>query len=138
MCDGQGNCVIDPMAVNLITSIEEWLACSKLVDNPYSEPTPNGCSWVLDNPTECEHTSFTPACNNHDICYGTCNSFFSTCNDSFLNGMQSICESLTGDEREQCYSDCMWNAAYYYAGVSELGHSWYNAAQVEECSCCGN
>ena len=115
---------------------EEWLACSNVVDYPDLEPTPNGCTWVPDNPTGCEHTSFESACNNHDNCYGTCNSFFSICNSQFRNATETICEALTGEEREECYDDCMYYADLYSDGVSELGAPWYNDAQVEQCACC--
>jgi hypothetical protein len=125
-----------------VSTYAELSSCSK-VDDPTTEPSANGCGpkgwgWIIpDNPTGCEHTSFTQPCNAHDLCYGDCTKSFGSCNGQFGAGMHAKCEALTGEEREDCYEDCQDNAELYYSYVTgDIGYNVYKGAQVSACACC--
>lgn len=94
--------------------------------------------------------SFTPACNAHDICYGTCCSDKSKCDSDFLAGMKSQCDkwvdklygaggvwSWVGDgalkelDRKACYLD----AYAFHAAVAKGGQKAFDAAQKAACKC---
>jgi len=126
---------------------EELTGCSgTIVDDPATEPQVNGCSvpyflcylFQIDceNPAGCEHTSFSSACEAHDICYQTCGSGKDTCDNAFHGNMFQVCNALTGQEREECYDDCAtWRERYWY-GVVTYGDSAWENDQVEACACC--
>jgi RHS repeat-associated protein len=40
---------------------------------------------------------FTPACNGHDRCYGTCNSGKGNCDKQFLDDLLALCNSCASD-----------------------------------------
>ena len=128
-----------------ITNEDSWLECSNVVADIcwVPEDHTNGCSnpmpWLdADNPAGCtgegNDTSFLDACNDHDICYGTCNSFFSICNGDFGDDMDAVCEALD-DHESECYDDCVWWADKYEWAVDTYGASYYNSAQVDACVC---
>jgi len=156
MCNDDCKCVVDPSEVSSITDEDELDACGNPADNPNSEPTANGCSNPVpgiedDNPAGCtgegNDTSFLGACNEHDTCYGKCNSGKGDCDSDFLNGqngMVTVCEALD-DHESECFEDCMYWAAAYYVAVTEDwpwpiedGYDHWRDAQVAECSCCEN
>ena len=126
---------------------QELTQCSgTIVDDPDVEPEVNGCSipYFLcylfqvdcENPAGCEHTSFTNACAAHDTCYQTCGNNKSTCDSTFSGSMFQVCNGLTGQERIDCYDNCIeWRSKYVY-GVVTHGESAWEVDQVEACACC--
>jgi len=125
---------------------EELMECSNIVDDPDTEPQPNGCSvppiiCVLpdcDNPAGCEDTSFLGACNEHDECYQTCNSNRDSCDNDFLGevygdtctGMLCICANSS------CAPKCSEFAYAYYGAVHNYGEPYWEDDQVDACACC--
>jgi RHS repeat-associated protein len=87
---------------------------------------------------------FTPACNGHDICYGTCGSSKEDCDIRFLADMLSICSSYI--LLPSLGAPCAGLAAIYYAAVMAGGQDAFDAAQAccpgaippaTQCSQCG-
>jgi hypothetical protein len=56
----------------------------------------NGCTSVPDSPAG---ANFTPACNHHDLCYGTLGKSQSDCDSEFDKELRSICEKTFADVR---------------------------------------
>jgi len=117
-----------------VGSYAELQSCDR-VDDPDHEPTANGCGpaggpQVPDNPAGCVGTSFLGPCNNHDICYGTCNSNKATCDHDFLNEMLDICSSGACS-----VYGCVPAAIAYYTAVSDHGQDAYESAQLYACAC---
>jgi hypothetical protein len=116
----------------------DWLIeCPDRVPFPGHTPMANGCTGVPDNPNIliCIGASFTPACNNHDICYDTCRSGKVACDAAFLADLLAICAQATPIHPD-CRALCAANALLYAAGVSTVGFPFYNSAQQQACQCC--
>lgn len=89
---------------------------------------------------------FTSACDNHDICYGTCNSGHAACDNKFLTEMRSECDSRFIRLNSRSFLSplsnplyvlgriqCKATAQFYYGGVRAVGGSAFKAAQDEAC-----
>lgn len=68
---------------------------------------------------------FTPACNKHDICYGTPGANRATCDSRFYSDMKAICAQRAWYSRPACYASA-WT---YYQAVRAFGQSAFDAAQ---------
>jgi hypothetical protein len=126
-CNADGTCSLgDPIA-----DCQALEACANRKSNPIYDNTSNGCSSPFgDNPTGCADTSFLPACDQHDYCYGTCNFSKDSCDSAFEFAMVQICAASS------CPAACMDWAAYYAYAVRALGDDAYCAAQAQACLCC--
>ena len=124
-----GNC--EP-CLRKVSSYAELQACNKVSDPTYT-PSANGCTGVPDYPLCAPEITFTPACDNHDMCYGTCNSDQDSCDNDLLSDLTSVCYPI---EDPICRAACTAAALLYYAGVQDLGWIWYEDAQVAACACC--
>lgn len=87
--------------------------------------------------------SYVPACNAHDVCYGTCNTDKAACDRAFEETMKQACRtqyppppSEQADENWPRRSQCLSRAGLYGRLVKDHGHSAYEAAQKEACECC--
>jgi hypothetical protein len=102
-------------------------------------PTFNGCGpagvggYVV--PDQWDDYVLTPACDNHDRCYGTCGSSKDTCDMNFLNDMRNICQADFGPWNPNRY-DCYSASWIYYQAVHQFGGGPYADGQVEGCDCC--
>ena len=108
------------------------------------EPQPNGCSVPpslcqlfgvdCNNPAGCENTSFLDACNQHDVCYQTCNHPKNDCDDNvFYNALVNKCNGVPPGT---CHDNCIDYASKYVTGVEEVGLESYHEDQVAQCACC--
>jgi len=91
----------------------------------------------------------TCGCNQHDVCYGTCNSDKSTCDNAFRKDLMNECfkkfpvTKNDGCSDGLCFSNqdrlgmCLSRARLYYKLVSGAGQEAYNDAQKQACQCCG-
>jgi len=70
---------------------------------------------------------FTPACQQHDACYGKCGADKTECDKQFYTAMQNICKSQSPG------ADCYTQAGIYYLSVKLLGGPAFNAAQQKCC-----
>lgn len=89
-------------------------------------PTTNGCTTVGQSVF-----GFTLACNNHDLCWGTCGADHDSCDVDFYSDMVSICDDRYDD-------DSFWEArcvqaAYVYLRSVSLMSSYFEATQDEFC-----
>jgi hypothetical protein len=115
-------------------------ACNQVPDPDWT-PQSNGCSSPFgDNPTGCAHTSFLGACDIHDICYQTCGGTGGwgkyNCDAQFGANMTTVCNALTGEERTNCYDDCIWWKNAYVIAVYLVGEDAWEDDQVQACACC--
>jgi len=130
-------------------------------------PTSNGCgaaggaasvinpviSWYVNDRWQAE---FWTVCNAHDICYGTCGSVRSTCDQNMCSGHRAVCATMKtaldaqNNDPKKCpsmsrepylacdfYADCMSQANTICWAVSGQygGQSPFEAAQKELCVC---
>jgi hypothetical protein len=114
------------------------VSCNR-VDDPSVEPSANGCTGVPDYPLCASAVgigiSYTPACDQHDICYDTCNSDKGACDSQLRSGLTSACSPLIPVDPD-CYSLCVTTAYAYYLGVLVGAWENYKDAQVAQCACC--
>jgi hypothetical protein len=115
--------------------------CPNRVPVPGHRPTINGCGpsgfgWVV--PDSWNRANFTPACNQHDRCYGTCNSNRRACDNQMRARMKRECNRVYGRRgHENLWRlRCLDRADLYYDVVNRRGQSAYEDAQSEACYCC--
>jgi RHS repeat-associated protein len=75
-------------------------------------------------------TDFTPACEAHDKCYGTCGMPKETCDNKFYHDLERQCKIK--NDVIACQSLI---ARAYYLAVHYRGADPYNSAQESACSC---
>ncbi len=145
-----------PPATSAPTSHTSIKNCPKRKPRPGYKATANGCGPAESNKAlqaaitllqGYGRVNFTPACNQHDLCYGKCNSDKGQCDQDFKGAMIAEClgnygatsawESIFtvfGPERR--LAKCRAVAEAFYQAVSRWGDDAYWAAQEEAC-CCG-
>ena len=79
---------------------------------------------------------FTPACNDHDLCYGTCNNLRDRCDGNFLTSMQLNCIKFL--LVPELYPHCTIWADIYYLAVHFAGPDFFIPGQKENCQCPSN
>lgn len=77
--------------------------------------------------------SFRKACNAHDVCYGTCGSSQSKCNDKFEKALKKTCNKV---KRGAARKACNAQAATYVDAVRLFGSSAFDDSQKQSCKCC--
>jgi hypothetical protein len=117
--------------------------CPKPVPKLKYPPPVNGCGPQNGfNPvpqTPLNLATFTPACDEHDRGYGTCNRPKAVTDTKFLADMKSICGQtypVTGLWSAMLLVQCARNAEIYYTAVSTLGDDPYKEGQEAGCDCC--
>jgi hypothetical protein len=122
------------------TPIANLADCPNRVANPNHTPTSNGCG-TTDHPlpNHYDGAQFTPACNDHDICYDTCGNVKATCDQTFIAAMKAICDStfpkmLQAMDKIAC--ETLTSQLGRLAINSSFGVKAYDAAQMEACQCC--
>jgi hypothetical protein len=96
---------------------------------PGFTPTSNGCGSYgvsVDAPF-----GVTPCCNQHDICYHSCNTSKSDCDDRFDQCMKDVCDSEDDLEKIACRAQ----AELFYRAVMDLGCRAYLNNQEDGCQC---
>jgi hypothetical protein len=125
--------------------------CTDRVANPtwIASEHVNGCgpadpnffqSFVPENPNiQFGGPSFTPACNKHDECYGTCGANKNQCDTQFFVNLKELCydASINNNQLQvQKYNECFENTRRYSGAVRKYGEDAYLNAQAESCLCC--
>jgi hypothetical protein len=117
-----------------------------LTKRPKSEkykPTKNGCgskdfdvpdTWPAKGPGK--KANFTPSCNKHDVCYGTCKKDKDACDKAFCSDLRKACAKTWPNAGDSKRAGCETRADFYCAGVILAGDSAYWNAQAEGCHCC--
>ncbi|KAJ3484328.1 hypothetical protein NLG97_g7082 [Lecanicillium saksenae] len=99
-------------------------------------PTSNGCGpegGVVLGLDLIPDLWFGQCCNGHDLCYGTCDESFDSCNTDFHTCMKESCvgQKLTGLKRLTCET----GADMYYHYVDTKGRKPFDAANKYSCVC---
>ena len=117
--------------------------CKKVPKLPPYKPAKNGCGPQNGfNPVPQAPlylASFTPACDTHDVGYGTCNRPKDVTDQKFLEDMKAICAgpgTPVGIVMSILLYQCIRNAEIFYTSVSEFGDDPYKDGQSEGCDCC--
>lgn len=102
------------------------------------QATSNGCgsenSWFYTQAHEKgDRLQFTPYCNDHDLCYGTCNSNKASCDQQFLQNMQASCQTNWNNTTD--IQNCQKWASGFYTIVNWFGSSPFENAQKSDCRC---
>ncbi|XP_026677852.1 uncharacterized protein LOC113466543 [Diaphorina citri] len=114
---------------------------TKPVKNKYYVPKPNGCG--QEGSQLSQYFSFeelTTCCNEHDICYGTCNKLKETCDFDFRKCLYRICDQLEGKSVNSPTLDtiskgCKVAAKTMFTSTMTFGCKYYKAAQAQACFC---
>jgi hypothetical protein len=82
--------------------------------------------------------SFLTCCNNHDVCYDTCNTTKTNCDGSFLGCLTSACTVYLPlvEIAPELYASCLAVADVYYGAVAFFGTSAFDGSQQGACDCC--
>jgi hypothetical protein len=132
----------DPGCAGIRTFYKE--GCSNPVPKLNFKPNENGCGpqngFNAVPQTPLGMATFTPACNEHDRGYATCNRPKAVTDTKFLADMKTICAGpgtpVTGFVMNLLLYQCIRNAEIFYTAVSELGDDPYKEGQAESCDCC--
>lgn len=113
--------------------------CSRKVPKIGYVPIGNGCG--PENgpkvPGNYLGVDFTPACQAHDICWGTCGADRRKCDENFLSNLLTICERnffVLSRSRARC--NFLARSYALAVGATEKGNQAYAAAQLKACDCC--
>jgi hypothetical protein len=142
----------EPAGIQPLHPIAVLDFCPNRVPHPGHVPEVNGCgpanglvSHLIPNKVgpfyNPRAVDFTPACNNHDVCYDTCNSDKNTCDSNFLTQMRAACAAVypgRGYYDRRMRASCETDAYIYYLAVSRVGGDAYESAQKGACDCCAN
>ena len=114
--------------------------CGKdgLTSTQVQTPIPNQCgakggslNWYIESLGVA--WGFTPACNDHDICYGTCGLSKFGCDLSFLVSARRLCNQNWSNTLN--YQVCLERARMFYAAIHWFGNAAYEKGQKEDCVC---
>lgn len=107
------------------------------------KPTTNGCgskdfdvpdTWPAEG--KGRKANFTPACNTHDVCYGTCKRDKDACDKAFCRDLLKACKKTWPDADDRKRRGCETEANLYCAGAILAADKEYWNAQEEACHCC--
>jgi secretory phospholipase A2 len=111
-------------------------ATHQAIIHPTYKATSNGCgAYGMQITAAQDEFKFTPACDIHDICYGTCNSDRSKCDAAFLKDMHHICNRIDSKSNRDQFNRCKETAKTYHQMGKIFGCSTYAASQKEACHC---
>jgi hypothetical protein len=138
-----------PAGVQTLYPIADLDLCPDRVPHPGHVPEFNGCGpakgfshFIIPNKIgPSRNIDFTQACNNHDICYDTCNSAKSGCDEAFLLDMSTACAAAypgRGTYDRYMRNACVADSTLYFYAVSQTdaGTDAYESAQKLACDCC--
>ncbi|XKL63233.1 hypothetical protein PGB90_005597 [Kerria lacca] len=104
--------------------------------NPFYEPKANGCGVPgLNIPKYIPINKLEKCCNDHDICYGTCNKSKDKCDVKFRECLYKICSPLKKFVSEEITKGCKVVAKSLYTAVITMGCKYYLEAQKDACIC---
>ncbi|KAK7507640.1 hypothetical protein BaRGS_00001575 [Batillaria attramentaria] len=77
-------------------------------------------------------------CDEHDVCYDTCNLTKEHCDDRFRDCLNDICKGIKKYVSTDIYDGCKSTADLMYAGTMALGCKPYRDSQKNACYCPGH
>lgn len=111
---------------------------SKPQKNKYHKPTSNGCGvpgMSLTREQLGSLTDMTKCCDEHDICYGTCNKVKEMCDYDFKKCLYKVCAAVQDKVADSITQGCKSTAKLLYTATVTLGCKFYKLAQEEACYC---
>ncbi|KAL1123467.1 hypothetical protein AAG570_002547 [Ranatra chinensis] len=107
----------------------------KAKQNKYYKATGNGCGpeGLQVDTNHMPSVEMTKCCNEHDICYGTCNKLKDVCDFEFRRCLYKICESMK--KEDVMLTGCKAAAKLLHSTAANLGCKFYRDAQQEACFC---
>ncbi len=131
---------------NILRPLTSTSDCpSNRVPKSNYSPTFNGCGskgfWGYAVPDVWGKATFTPACNTHDICYGTCGADKAACDVGLREDIVKICLA-TYSRYDPLLQRCIDLAYIYESAVEDtlvgghIGRDAYAEGQKEGCDCC--
>ncbi|XP_046671706.1 group XIIA secretory phospholipase A2 isoform X1 [Homalodisca vitripennis] len=113
--------------------------------NKYHKPTSNGCgvpALKIDSQL-LPMSDMTKCCDQHDICYGTCNRDKDECDLTFKKCLYRLCDNSKAFSSTksldaamgQSQEECKTAAKVLYSGVLMFGCKFYKTSQEEACYC---
>ncbi|XP_075230549.1 phospholipase A2 group XII [Lycorma delicatula] len=110
---------------------------SSPVRNKYYKPTGNGCGpeGAKVDPQYIPFEGITKCCNEHDICYGTCNKDKEKCDLDFKRCLYSICDNLKSKTSDFIKTGCKLAAKGFFSATQTIGCPSYKSAQETACYC---
>ncbi len=138
-----------PPAFPYVTSwrnCPQFAGCTAGIEKkPRTRPTSNGCGndAVLKFALNFFFypafiSTFTPCCNNHDFCYGSCGADKSRCDVNLFNCMISQCDQVFGgwfNRYTLNHERCIQDASLVFRGVDKYGGKPFCEAQAKNCRC---
>ncbi|KAK7592725.1 hypothetical protein V9T40_007477 [Parthenolecanium corni] len=111
-------------------------AGQKPVPNRYHVPRSNGCGVAeLRIPKYIPINRFEKCCDEHDICYATCNEKQQFCDAKLKKCLYGICASLEKYLSVDFLKGCKLVAKTMHTAVTAMGCKYYLDAQNEACIC---
>ncbi|CAG5135604.1 unnamed protein product [Candidula unifasciata] len=99
-------------------------------------PSTNGCgSFGFQLEKYISVKELTSCCDEHDICYDTCNNSKETCDNAFKICLEKLCQSIRKAVKKDVYEVCVSTADMMYAGTVALGCKPYKDCQKKACTC---
>lgn len=112
--------------------------CPNKRKHPGNVPGSNGCgaaTMEFRPPQSFGSVDFTPWCNNHDVCYGTCGSSRIGCDVTFGDQLTDACIATYSDNYIM-ETLCITVAGVYQAAVTIGGANAWDSGQKKDCECC--
>ncbi|XP_054266515.1 group XIIA secretory phospholipase A2 [Macrosteles quadrilineatus] len=106
--------------------------------NKYYKPTANGCGVPGIQITDAHFMAvgeMTRCCDQHDICYGTCNKDKDECDLYFKKCLYKICDNSKKNIPETALTGCKTAAKVLFSGTMMFGCKFYKSSQQEACFC---
>lgn len=105
----------------------------------YHTPAADGCgSFGIHIPAEnMPIAELTRCCNEHDVCYDTCNREKEKCDYTFKSCLYGICEKYKETVGPELLSACKVAAKGMFTGTVALGCKAYKDSQERACYCRG-
>lgn len=87
-----------------------------------------------------DHPGFTECCNEHDLCYDTCNSNRDNCDEEFKECLNNACEfeSIQRKRSNDKSMECKQLIELMHSGTVGLGCAAFKEAQRNACLCDGH
>ncbi|XP_013386303.1 group XIIA secretory phospholipase A2 [Lingula anatina] len=105
----------------------------KQIPNPHHKVSFDGCG-SLGIKVDTDHLpGVTSCCNNHDMCYDTCNKDREGCDRAFESCLADICKLFKREK--MAFEGCKVTTQLLAAGASSMGCRSYRNAQAKACLC---
>uniref|UniRef100_A0A1B6KWP4 Phospholipase A2 domain-containing protein n=1 Tax=Graphocephala atropunctata TaxID=36148 RepID=A0A1B6KWP4_9HEMI len=105
--------------------------------NKYYKPSSNGCgvpAMKIDSQI-LPMSDMTRCCDQHDLCYGTCNRDKDECDLAFKKCLYRLCDDSKDTTSSSSPLECKTAAKVLYSGTLMFGCKFYKSSQEQACYC---